>query len=106
MRQSNLGHRYKQTQETPTQYIASAFFIDIPDSLLRLAEESDDGAYLCSGEHSGILVIPLGYHGRPHAACEVHLLAEMAQGAIIVVVGVVHLSQLAKIIRFYNKSFS
>ena len=59
--------------------------------LLRLVEESDDGAYLGSGEYSGVLMVPLGHHRWPHAACEVHLLAEMAQGAIVIMVGVVHL---------------
>ena len=56
---------------------------------LRLAEKLHYRAHLRSGEYLGILFIPLGHHGWPHAAREVHLLAEVAQGRVVVVVGVV-----------------
>ena len=69
----------------------------------RLAKESHYRAHLGSRERLGVLVIPLGHHGLPHAAREMHLFAEVQQGTLIVVVGVIHLGQLAEGIGFYRK---
>ena len=72
---------------------------------LRLPQKPNYRSHLRSGERLGILLVALGYHGWPHAAREVHLLAEAPQGAVIVVVGVIHLGELAKAIRLNSKSF-
>ena len=60
---------------------------------LRLPQKPNYRSHLRSGERLGILLVALGYHGWPHAAREVHLFAEVAQGRVVVVVGVVHLCQ-------------
>ena len=44
----------------------------------RLPQKLDYRSYLCSGEHLGFLLIPLGHHGLPHTARLVHLLTEEA----------------------------
>ena len=47
----------------------------------RLAKEPNYRAHLRSRERLGVLFIPLGHHGLPHTACEVHLFAEVQQGS-------------------------
>ena len=69
----------------------------------RLAEELDDGSHLRSGERLGSLLVALGYHRWPHASGEVHLLAKMAQGSVLVVVGVIQLCQVPEVVGFYRK---
>ena len=56
---------------------------------LWFAKESDNHFHRCSGEHFRVVFIPYGTQGLPYAACLVHLAAEKAQGAIVVVVGVI-----------------
>ena len=79
--------------------VASLYFF------LRLAEELHYRSHLCSGEHLGFLLIPLGHHGLPHAAREVHLFTKVLQGTIVIMVGVLHLGELAEAIRLNSKSF-
>ena len=62
--------------------------------VLRVAQKLDEHSYLCSREHLGILLVAYILHRLPHAARVVHLAAEEAQGRLIAMVGVVHLSQL------------
>ena len=68
---------------------------------LRLSEELNDGSHLCSGERLGMVLVALGYHSWPHAARKVHLLTEVAQGRVVIMVGVVHLGQLPEGVIFY-----
>ena len=90
--------------------MSSSHYFSLYDSFLlsreqsnhsRLAEELYYRAHLRSGEYLGILFIPLGHHGRPHAAREVHLFTKVLQGAIVIMVGVIHLGELAEGIGFY-----
>ena len=64
--------------------------------VLRFAQELDDYLHLCSGEHLGILLVAHVPHRLPHAARVVHLAAKEAQGRIVAMVGVVHLSNSPK----------
>ena len=70
--------------------------VSLPHPASRLPQELDDSLHLRSGEDFAIRLIALGYHGLPHAAREVHLLAEVAQGTVVLMVGVVHLCQLGE----------
>ena len=78
--------------------MSSSHYFSLYDSFLlsreqsnhsRLAEELDYRPHLCSGELLGVLLVAYILHRLPHAAGVVHLAAEKAQGAIVVVVGVI-----------------
>ena len=71
---------------------------------LRWVKEPHDGFHLCPGEHLGILLVAYVLHRLPHAARVVHLAAEEAQGRVVAMVGVVHLSQLPEGIIPYLES--
>ena len=73
-------------------------------SVLRFAQELDDYLYLCPREHLGILLVAHVLHRLPHAARVVHLAAEEAQGRVVAMIGVVHLSQLPEGVIFYLES--
>ena len=62
--------------------------------VLRVAQKLDDHLHLCSGEHLGILLVAHVLHRLPHTTRVVHLATEEAQGRVVAMVGVVHLSQL------------
>ena len=84
--------KYRLTKLKKTR-VATARCSGYP-SHSRLTEELDYHSHLRSSERLGVLLVALGYHGLPHAACVVHLAAEVAQGRVVIMVGVVHLCQL------------
>jgi len=65
-------------------------------STSRLTEELDYRPYLRAGEHSGVVLVPHGQHGLPHAAGLVHLAEEEAQDRLVQMGGVIHLGKDAK----------
>ena len=73
--------------------------------VLRFAQELDDDLHLCPGEHLGILLVAYVLHGLPHAARVVHLATEEAQGRVVAMVGVIHLSQIPEGITLNKELF-
>ena len=59
-------------------------------SRLRLPQKLHDHLHLAAGELFRVLFIPHSLHCLPHTACQVHLGAEVAQGTVVVMVGIIH----------------